>query len=355
MTGPVLAGSTDSFFSRLRENTPEGPILAGFDFPIGVPRAYAEKAGVAHFPVMVRGLGSGSWANFYNPAARVEEISLARPFYPLSPGGTSKKHLLDALGLHSTEELLRLRDRRTITRGSACEIYWTLGANQVGRAAIQGWRELLAPALHAGLTRSGLLTVKSQNFWHLVGLPSWKHIPPRLIATSAFCADERDSMSNGIVNECRQLRASRIASPPEEIVPEVSVQVPTRRWLSRKPGNLTPVRERRREKSLRAPLPLLVATSEKGVVAAPIGYCCGRCVECDGYLAHMEVIEYLKTPPVRNGPGPPRRCRIREHGPNRAVAGLRAHPVTGVRTSKYFASANRIRLCTTWLTGIAFG
>lgn len=151
VSGPALAGRTDSFFSRLRADTPAGSILAGFDFPIGVPRAYAAKAGVGSFPEMLRGLGTGSWAMFYNPAERAEEISLARPFYPLRPGGTSKRQLLDALGLHGAEELLRLCDRRTAARGNACEIFWTLGANQVGRAAIQGWRELLAPALRAGL------------------------------------------------------------------------------------------------------------------------------------------------------------------------------------------------------------
>ena len=56
----------------------------------------------------------------------------------------------DGLGLHSAEELLRLCDRATGARDNACEIFWTLGAKQVGRAAIQGWRDLLAPAVRAG-------------------------------------------------------------------------------------------------------------------------------------------------------------------------------------------------------------
>lgn len=150
LTEPTPVGRTDSFFSRLRENTPRGAILAGFDFPIGVPRAYAEKAGFGRFPEMLRCLGNGPWADFYSPAIRPDEISLARPFYPMRRGGTRKQHLLDALGVHSAEDLLRLCDRRTATRGSACEIFWTLGANQVGRAAIQGWRELLGPALQCG-------------------------------------------------------------------------------------------------------------------------------------------------------------------------------------------------------------
>lgn len=99
-------------------------------------------------------LGKGPWADFYNPAARADEISLVRPFYPRAPGGTSKQQLLDALGVGCSEELLRLCDRPTAARGKACEIFWTLGANQVGRAAIHGWRDLLAPAVGLCFYRS---------------------------------------------------------------------------------------------------------------------------------------------------------------------------------------------------------
>jgi hypothetical protein len=130
-TIPISVGSTNSFFSRLRERVPVGAILAGFDFPIGVPPAYAERAGFGRFPEMLLCLGTGRWADFYDPAARPDEISLERPFYPRAPSGTNKKQLLDALGLRSAEELLRLCDRPTTTRGNACEIFWTLGANQV--------------------------------------------------------------------------------------------------------------------------------------------------------------------------------------------------------------------------------
>jgi len=43
--------------------------------------------------------------------------------------------------------LLRACDYSTAARNKACEIFWTLGANQVGKAAIAGWRDLLAPAV----------------------------------------------------------------------------------------------------------------------------------------------------------------------------------------------------------------
>jgi len=32
-------------------------------------------------------------------------------------------------------------------------MFWTLGGNQVGKAAISGWRELLAPARRAGIAK----------------------------------------------------------------------------------------------------------------------------------------------------------------------------------------------------------
>lgn len=33
-------------------------------------------------------------------------------------------------------------------RNAACPLFWTLGANQVGKGAIIGWRDVLSPALH---------------------------------------------------------------------------------------------------------------------------------------------------------------------------------------------------------------
>jgi hypothetical protein len=53
-------------------------------------------------------------------------------------------------------DLLRLCERRTATRGDACVLFWTLGGNQVGRAAIIGWRDVLAPALRSGAIPTSL-------------------------------------------------------------------------------------------------------------------------------------------------------------------------------------------------------
>jgi hypothetical protein len=65
----------------------------------------------------------------------------------MRPGGTKQHHLTEALGVDHMEDLLRQCDRANKTRGAACPIFWTLGSKQVGRAAILGWREVLAPAL----------------------------------------------------------------------------------------------------------------------------------------------------------------------------------------------------------------
>jgi hypothetical protein len=53
------------------------------------------------------------------------------------------------LGLAVGDELLRACDRAHAGRHAAAPIFWTLGAQQVGKGAIAGWREVLAPALRA--------------------------------------------------------------------------------------------------------------------------------------------------------------------------------------------------------------
>jgi hypothetical protein len=150
VTAPTPVNQLRGFFPSLRELAPTGPILAGFDFPIGIPRFYARRAEVAHFTVLLPQLGEGRWADFYRVAETAEQVSVTQLFYPKTPGGTSKRHLVEGLGAGSASDLLRACDFATAARGKACEIFWTLGANQVGRAAIAGWRDLLAPAVRDG-------------------------------------------------------------------------------------------------------------------------------------------------------------------------------------------------------------
>jgi hypothetical protein len=144
---PQPAGPLDTFFATLRAGDPDGRIAAGFDFPIGVPRLYANKAGVSRFPYVLPRFGESGWEHFYEVAEKDSQISSQRPFYPRKPGGTKQRHLIQALGLDSYADLLRRCDQRTADRRQACAMFWTLGPNQVGRAALAGWRELLVPAI----------------------------------------------------------------------------------------------------------------------------------------------------------------------------------------------------------------
>ena len=148
---PALVGPPDSLFPPLVKRARGRSILAGFDFPIRIPRRFAELNGIESFTAWLLQLGEGHWADLYGVCESAQEISLLRPFYPRAPGGRRKQHLIDGLGLTHTDELLRICERATALRGKACEIFWTLGASQVGRAAIAGWRDLLAPAVREGI------------------------------------------------------------------------------------------------------------------------------------------------------------------------------------------------------------
>ncbi|MFN9923508.1 MAG: DUF429 domain-containing protein [Cyanobacteriota bacterium] len=132
--------------SLLRRAGGEG-VLLGLDVVIGLPQAYGERAGIDAFLPWLQQLGQGRWARLVEPAALPEEVCLERPFYPLRPGGARQLHLVEGLGVGSMAELLRVCERGEGQRRNACPLFWTLGANQVGRAALCAWREVLLPAL----------------------------------------------------------------------------------------------------------------------------------------------------------------------------------------------------------------
>lgn len=144
---PQPVGALEDFLPGLQVAAGAGgTVFAGFDFPLGLPRAYAEAAGLDDFAAALSQFGRGRWRDFYTPAERAEEIGLRRPFYPARPGGTRHRHLYEALGFASITALRRRCDLPTATRLAASPLFWTLGGQQVGKAAISGWRDLLAPA-----------------------------------------------------------------------------------------------------------------------------------------------------------------------------------------------------------------
>ncbi len=142
---PVL--NVPDLFHHLRSLQPApGCILAGFDFPIGFPSHYAQKTGITNFIEALTSFGQGEWSQFYSPAESPSYISLQRPFYPAKPGNSHRQDLEQGLGIPFSR-LYRLCEMRHENRHAACPLFWTLGAQQVGKAAISAWQHLLSPAL----------------------------------------------------------------------------------------------------------------------------------------------------------------------------------------------------------------
>jgi len=141
-------GDVSILLDRLGALADGGPVVLGVDFPIGLPRAYAARhlGECAGFPDFLRGLADRP--GFLSVCAAVEEVRPERPFYPMRGvrGMTRLSHAL-ALGLDSAAGLSRLCDGATAGRPAGAPLFWTLGANQTGKAAISAWRDLLLPAL----------------------------------------------------------------------------------------------------------------------------------------------------------------------------------------------------------------
>jgi hypothetical protein len=144
---PRLVGDTALLLPSLMA---EGaPVALGLDLPLGVPRGWAAGRTERDFPELLRGLSADP--GFFRVSATLEDASPARPFYPARgvKGMTRAAHAA-VLGLGSARDLSRLCDRATATRPAGAPVFWTLGANQSGKAAIAAWRDWLSPALAAG-------------------------------------------------------------------------------------------------------------------------------------------------------------------------------------------------------------
>lgn len=144
---PEPVGDHTTLIARVRGMIGHGSAMVGFDFPIGIPASYARLIGATEFKPLLSQLGRGKLADFYRVCSDALEITKYRPFYPYKPGGKKQKHLLDALQVAHIDDLRRKCELGRDERRAACPLFWTLGANQVGRAAIIGWRDVLAHAV----------------------------------------------------------------------------------------------------------------------------------------------------------------------------------------------------------------
>ncbi|MBO1074740.1 hypothetical protein IAI58_08505 [Roseomonas marmotae] len=147
---PVPVGDPATLVRRLLA---EGaPLALGLDLPMGLPRSYAAARPESGFLPFLRGMaGMAGMAGFFDVAAGLEDVSPARPFYPARgvKGMTRAAHAA-ALGMAGAGGLSRLCDLATTERPAGAPLFWTLGANQTGKAAISAWRDWLSPALAAG-------------------------------------------------------------------------------------------------------------------------------------------------------------------------------------------------------------
>lgn len=179
---PEPVGDLATFFDRLRGAAGDGGcVLLGGDFPIGLPLAHARKAGITSFPDALAEFGAGEWRRFYEVCSTPQEISLHRPFYPARPGGARQQHLLAGLGAASMDALRRQCERAYPGRRAAAPLFWTLGGQQVGKAAISGWRDLLGPALRSG--RPGLL------LWPFAGRLDRLCAPGHIVVAESYPAE----------------------------------------------------------------------------------------------------------------------------------------------------------------------
>ncbi len=179
---PAPVGEPSTLLHRLYTDAgPGGIVLLGFDFPIGLPARYADLAGINDFLDLLPLLGQGDWADFYTVAEEPVQISLHRPFYPHRSGHARQRHLLDGLGVATMTDLRRQCDLARPGRRPACPLFWTLGGQQVGKAAIAGWKEVLGSAL-----RSGELDVA---IWPFAGPLCGLFKPGRIIVAETYPAE----------------------------------------------------------------------------------------------------------------------------------------------------------------------
>lgn len=147
---PEPVGELDTFWQRIHQRAGSKRVLAGFDFPIGVPATYAKAAGIADFRLALNSFGEGKWATFYDVARSKEDISIHQPFYPNVPDRTTKQsHLLEGLGVTDISQLLRRCEQASQSLRAASPLFWTVGSKQVGKAAIIGWRDIIVPGMQA--------------------------------------------------------------------------------------------------------------------------------------------------------------------------------------------------------------
>jgi len=150
LNAPQLVGDCAVWIDDLLTQATIGEqVLVGIDVPIGLPRIYDTEFNHRIFTDFIFELGYGTWSDFFTPTKTASEISLHQPFFPQSPKcvGVTRQALVDGLNVSSFDHLLRECDQATKDRGTAASLFWLVGAQQVGKAAITAWQEFIRAIL----------------------------------------------------------------------------------------------------------------------------------------------------------------------------------------------------------------
>jgi hypothetical protein len=149
LTAPRSVGDVATLLTRLTTEAEGGPVALGADLPIGLPRAYAATRPEADFPAFLRSIAL--MPDFFTVCPTLEDVRPDRPFYPArGVAGMTRLSHAQALGLADASGLSRACDRATAERPAGAPLFWTLGANQSGKAAIAAWQHLILPAIASG-------------------------------------------------------------------------------------------------------------------------------------------------------------------------------------------------------------
>jgi Protein of unknown function (DUF429) len=191
------------------------PVALGLDLPLGLPRDYARHLAEPDFPAFLRGLAARP--DFFAVSATLETVGRDRPFYPARGlrGMTRAAHAA-ALGMDGPFGLSRWCDRATSERPAGAPLFWTLGANQSGKAAIAAWRDWLLPALGAGLP---------VRLWPFEGGLRALLAPGRAVLAEVYPAEA--------LRQCglRLLGSKRARAPRQALAPALRVAMENRRVL----------------------------------------------------------------------------------------------------------------------------
>jgi len=181
-SGPSPVGEPTKLIQNLKSAVGDtGLAFAGFDFPIGVPAHFAKRAGISKFRDFLPLLDTEVWKDFHSVCEKAEEISVHRPFYPQGAyKGRLRVDLLRGHGVSTVVPLLRNCERGGNGLRQACSLFWTLGGNQVGKAALIGWRDVLAPALRNG---------RAVQLWPFDGSLQCLFVPGALVVAETYPAE----------------------------------------------------------------------------------------------------------------------------------------------------------------------